>query len=94
VYFLDLAPTSEPWWGGSAPRPLQGSVGANGSWNSFLSHFITLLHMHPPVDAGESLCVAFDACIHASKGAQVHHDQVGVIEFFFHSECIFGFCTN
>jgi hypothetical protein len=50
--------------------------------------------MHPPVDAGESLCVAFDACIHASKGAQVHHDQVGVIEFFFHSECIFGFCTN
>jgi hypothetical protein len=53
----------------SAQRPLQGSAKVSGSWHFFLSHFITLLHMHPPLEAGRSLFVAFEACIHASKGA-------------------------
>jgi hypothetical protein len=26
--------------------------------------------LHPPQHAGESLCVVFEACIHASEGAQ------------------------
>jgi hypothetical protein len=50
--------------------------------------------MHPPLEAGESLCIAFEPCIHVSKGAQVPDDQVGVIEFFIYSECFFGFCTK
>jgi hypothetical protein len=45
--------------------------------------------MHPPLEAGESLCIAFEACIHASKGALVPHDHMGMIEFYFYSECIF-----
>jgi hypothetical protein len=39
--------------------------------------------MHPPLEAGESLCVAFEACIHASEDAQVPHDHVGLIECVF-----------
>jgi hypothetical protein len=50
--------------------------------------------LHPPQHAGESLCTAFDACNHASEGAQVPHDHVGLIEFFL-IQCDFvGFCTN
>jgi hypothetical protein len=45
--------------------------------------------MHPTLEAGKSLCVAFEACIHASKGALVSHDHVGMIEFYFYSECNF-----
>jgi hypothetical protein len=42
--------------------------------------------MHPLVEAGESLCVSFEACTHASEGAQDPHDHVGVIEFYFYFE--------
>jgi hypothetical protein len=52
-------------------RPLQGSAGASGSWHFSLSHFITLLHMDPPMEAGESLCIMWEACIDASEGAEV-----------------------
>jgi hypothetical protein len=44
--------------------------------------------MHPLVEAGESLCVSFEACTHASEGAQDPHDHVGVIEFYFYFEYI------
>jgi hypothetical protein len=37
--------------------------------------------LHPPHGAGESLCVAFEACIHASEAAQAPHDHVGLIAF-------------
>jgi hypothetical protein len=40
---------------------------------------MTLLLMHSPLEAGESLYVALEPCIHASEGIQVH---VGMIEFF------------
>jgi hypothetical protein len=69
-------------WGVLAPRPLQGSAGASGFTFYFLSHFLNVGVLHPPQHAQESLCVAFEACIHASKGAQVPHDHVGLIEFF------------
>jgi hypothetical protein len=72
-----------------ALRPLQGLVGASGSWHFFISHFITLLHIHPPIEAGESLCVMYEACIHASEGAKDPHDHMRVIEYFCYSECIF-----
>jgi hypothetical protein len=71
----------------SVKRPLQGSARASGSWHFFYPHFIILLHS--PVDAGESLCVAFNAWIHASEGAHVLHDHVGRIEFRFYSKCLF-----
>jgi hypothetical protein len=45
--------------------------------------------MYRPVEAGESFCVAFEACIHASEGAQVLDDHVGMIEFLFNSEVYF-----
>jgi hypothetical protein len=45
--------------------------------------------MHPPVEVGESLCKMWEACIHASEGAQVLHDHVGIIDFFKKFECIF-----
>jgi hypothetical protein len=38
--------------------------------------------LHPPHEAGESICVAFEACIHAPEAAQAPHDHVGLIEFF------------
>jgi hypothetical protein len=37
--------------------------------------------LHPPHGAGDSLCVAFKACIRASEGAQASHDHVGLIAF-------------
>jgi hypothetical protein len=61
----------------------------------FFSHFITLLDMHPLVEAGESLCVAFEACIHASEGAEDPDDQVGMVEYlYFILSVFFGFGTN
>jgi hypothetical protein len=43
--------------------------------------------LHPHHEARESICVAFEACIHASEVAQAPHDHVGLIEFFFkHSD--------
>jgi hypothetical protein len=50
---------------------------------------MTLMLLHPPLGAGESLCVTCEACIHASDGAQVLHDHVGMIKLLFYSECIF-----
>jgi hypothetical protein len=52
----------------------------------FLSHYITMMFLHPPQEVGESLCVVFEACIHALEGAQVPHDHVGLIEIFFSSK--------
>jgi hypothetical protein len=75
-----------PSGGVSAPRPLQGSAGAKGFTLFFLSHFITIMLLHPPQEAGESLCVAFEACIHGSEGEQVPHDHVGLIQLFFISK--------
>jgi hypothetical protein len=62
-------------------RPLQGSSGISGSLLFFLSHLFTYMVLHPPHGAGESLCVAFEACIHASEAAQAPHDHVGLIAF-------------
>jgi hypothetical protein len=45
--------------------------------------------MHPLLGAGESLCVGFEPCIHASKGAQVPDDHVGMTEYFFILSVIF-----
>jgi hypothetical protein len=45
--------------------------------------------LHPPLEARENLFVTCKACIHASKGPQVPHDQVGMIEYFLYSDCIF-----
>jgi hypothetical protein len=39
-----------------------------------------MMLLHPPQDAGESLCIAFESCIHVLEGAQVLHDHVGLIE--------------
>jgi hypothetical protein len=50
---------------------------------------MTLTLEHPPMEAGEILCVMCEACIHASEGARVSHDHFRVIEFVFDSECIF-----
>jgi hypothetical protein len=50
--------------------------------------------LYPPLEARESLCVTCEACIHASEGAQVPHDHVGMIEIAFYSECSIWFCTN
>jgi hypothetical protein len=47
-----------------------------------------MLH-HPPVEAGENLCVMYKACIHALEGARVPHNHVGMIEFIFYSKCTF-----
>jgi hypothetical protein len=57
-----------PGGGVSASRPLQGSARTSGSWNFFSSLFITLLYMHPLMGAELSLCVAFEAWIHAFEG--------------------------
>jgi hypothetical protein len=40
---------------------------------------------YPSQEVGESLCVAFEANNHAAKGAQVPHDHMGLVEFFFNS---------
>jgi hypothetical protein len=37
--------------------------------------------LHLPQHARESLCLVFEACIHASKAAQAPHDHVELIEF-------------
>jgi hypothetical protein len=47
-----------------------------------------------PLEAEESLCVVFEACIHALEGAQVPHDHMGMIEFIFILSVFFGLCTN
>jgi hypothetical protein len=38
--------------------------------------------LHPPQHAREWICGAFEACIHASEGAQAPHDHVGLIVFY------------
>jgi hypothetical protein len=63
------------------PKPLQGSAGTSGSSLFFLSHFFTFMLLHPPQHAGESICIAFEACIHAPEAAQAHHDHMGSIAF-------------
>jgi hypothetical protein len=50
--------------------------------------------MHPPVEPGESLCIMYEACIHAWEGAQDPHDHVGWLSFFFILSVFFGICTN
>jgi hypothetical protein len=45
--------------------------------------------MHPPVEAGECLCIMYEAWNHASEGAHVPHVHVGRIEFRFYSKCNF-----
>jgi hypothetical protein len=90
IFWVLDQPVSPGGGGVSAPRPLQGSIGASGSWHFFLSYFMTFLHMHPPMEAGESLYVAFEACIPALDGAQIPHDHFRVTEFVFYSECIFS----
>jgi hypothetical protein len=42
--------------------------------------------LHPLHEAGESICVVFEACIHASEAAKTSHDHVGLIEFLFKTE--------
>jgi hypothetical protein len=75
--------------GGSAPRPLRGSVGASGSLHFFLSYFISLMLLHPPLESGETLCITCIACIHALEGAQVPYDHMEMIKIYFYSKCIF-----
>jgi hypothetical protein len=45
--------------------------------------------LHLPLESGKSLCITYEACIHPLKGAQVPHDHVEMIEFYFYFECIF-----
>ena len=52
----------------------------------FLSHFFTYMLLHPFHEVGESLCVAFEACFHASEAALAPYDHVGLIEFYFKTE--------
>jgi hypothetical protein len=52
----------------------------------FLSHLFTFMLLHPLHEAGESICVVFEACIHASEAAKTSHDHVGLIEFLFKTE--------
>jgi hypothetical protein len=63
-------------------RPFQGSARASGSSFFFLSHLFTYMFLHPPHEAGESICATFEACIHASEAAQAPNDHVGLIDFF------------
>jgi hypothetical protein len=63
------------------PRPLQGLVWANGSSLFFLSHFFTMMLLYPPQHAGESICVVFEACVHAPEAALAPHDHVGFMHF-------------
>jgi hypothetical protein len=53
-----------------------------------------MMLLPPPQEAGESLCVVFEACNHASEGAQVPHDHVELVEFFFNQCDFVGVCTN
>jgi hypothetical protein len=62
----------------------------SGSLHFFLSHFMTLMLLHPPLEARESLYITCEACIHASEDAQVLDERVGMIEYLFYSKCIFG----
>jgi hypothetical protein len=50
--------------------------------------------MHPPMEARESLCIKYEACIHASQGAQDLHDYMKWLNFFFILSVFFGNCTN
>ena len=51
--------------------------------------------MHPPLEAGESLCITCEAYMHALEGAHVPHDCMEMIEiFFFILTVLFGFYTN
>jgi hypothetical protein len=49
------------------------------------------MFLHPPQHAGESLCVAFEACIHALEGAQAPHEHVGLIAFCLKKMILVGF---
>jgi hypothetical protein len=75
--------------GFSTLRPLQGSAGMSGSLHFFFSHFMTLMLLHPPLEARESLYITCEACIHDSEGTQVLDDHVGMIEYLFYSKYIF-----
>jgi hypothetical protein len=50
--------------------------------------------LYPPLEARESLCVTIEACIHASEGAQIPDNHVGMIEFFLILSVFFRICTN
>jgi hypothetical protein len=80
--------------GFSVPRSLHGSFGVSGSLVFFLSHLFTYMLLHPLHGAGESLCVAFEACIHASEGAQAPHDHVGLIAFYLKKNDFGGILVN
>jgi hypothetical protein len=67
-------------------RPLQGPAGVSGSSLFFLSHLFTYMLLHPPHEARESICIVFEACIHAPDAAQASYDHVGLIECFFKTE--------
>jgi hypothetical protein len=47
--------------------------------------------MHPPVEAGESLYIMYEACIHALEGAQDPHDYMVWLNFFFILSVFLGF---
>jgi hypothetical protein len=38
------------------------------------------MFLHPPHEAGESICIVFEACIHAPEAAQASYDHVGLID--------------
>jgi hypothetical protein len=61
-------------------------AGISGSLLFFLSHLFTFMLLHPHHEAGESICVVFEACIHASEVAHALYDHVGLIEFLFKTE--------
>jgi hypothetical protein len=42
-----------------------------------------MMLLPPPQEAGESLCVVFEASNHVSEGAQVPLNHMGLIEIFF-----------
>jgi hypothetical protein len=50
--------------------------------------------LHLPQHVGESVCVAFEACIHALEGAQAPHDHVGCIAFYLKKNDFGGVLIN
>jgi hypothetical protein len=86
MIMLDFAPTSEPWWGGLGTKTPPGVC-----WGQWFHAFFFITFSHYGVTllslgSWESLYVSFEACIHASEGAQVPHDHVGLIEILFSSK--------
>jgi hypothetical protein len=66
-----------PGGGGLDNETPPGVSWASGFKFFFLSHFLTVDAPAPSLTCWEEPVCLFEACIHASEGAQVPHDHVG-----------------